>query len=474
MTSTERNLVGANVTVHADRTGSGYALTDATRAPAGSSIRGQFFGEFGEQLPITTKRLPFGADDTARGSIDAHLAVGESADHYRKVLGRNGIDGVGGDIIHVSGARMVNAYWDGTQIVIGSGDAEYKPLSADVDVVGHELTHGVIDHTAGFIYVSQGGALHEAYADYFGNAIDVGQRSSTMTAPRNGLLREDLCRTLRPVKCAIRNLDDNRSMQDYTGTLADGGGVHLNATIYGGALWDIRQALDPALSDKVVYRALSAYLTPWSSFTDGRDVTIAAARDLGLTTAQQAIVRKAFDSRGIVRGWEQAGRTDADRTLAADLLYFHDWFPPVAAGGRWALAAVEPTGEWPTSFRTGRTDGSGTETVAMPDGLGVLDLATDGRYVVASTFTFGTPGGIWLYDTVTHKGRWMIKTDKVSAIYPSVAGGRVAWQEIQALPSGGDKVSVVVQNIATGDRKVIEGDATTWALCRCPFPSLRP
>ena len=464
--STERNLAGQTVKVHADKAGGLFTLTDTTRKPYGPAIQAQYLTEIGEQ-PVEATRLPFGADDTERGTIDAHLDVAKAADYYRNVLGRNSIDGHGGDLIHVTGMNMVNAFWDGTQMVIGLGDAEYKPLSADVDVVAHEMSHGVIDHTAGFIYQSQSGALSEAYSDYFGNAVDVGQSASAMTAPRNGLIGEDLCRTLSPIKCAIRNLDDGRTVNDYTGTLADIGGVHLNATIYGGALWDIRRAMRPSLSDRVVFRGLFAYMTPWSTFTDGRDATLAAAADLGLTAAQRAAITKAFDSRGIVRGWERDGRTDADRTLLSDLPFFTDWYPPVAGGSRWALADIDMYGNWPTAFKTGRTDGTGTERVALPDGFTLGDLAVDGRYVAATGLT-ADEIGVWLYDTVTKKGTWLARSDASHFyVYPTVAGGRVAWQDSATVNDKPD-ISVYVKDLATNVVRELDkpGDVAVH------FPSL--
>ena len=452
VTSTERTLHGAQVRVHADKSGGQYALTDVTRAPRGPAIVGKRVTEDGAWVPITQARLPFGADETQRGSIDAHLDVAATADYYQKVLGRNGIDGQGGDLIHVTGEQMVNAYWDGGQMVIGLGDDEYLPLSADVDVVGHEMTHGVIDHTAGFIYQSQSGAMHEAYADYFGNAVDNGQSAAAMGTPGTGLLGENLCRTLAPGKCALRNLDDGRTVKDYTGTLVDLGGVHLNATIFGGALWDIRQALDPTLADKVIYRGLSAYLGPWATFTDAREATLAAAKELKLTAAQQAVIVKAFDVRGIVRGWEMKAPTDADRVLMSDLPAFSDWNPPVAGGGRWAIDTLDPvTG----SFFTGRTDGTAAEWVEVPDGQRVIELATDGRYVAATTTDWVTMR-LWLYDTTTKKGAWVAQDDMAHFYaYPSLAGGRLAWQDSYDSSDGPDAM-INVATIGSGQIRRLE------------------
>jgi prepilin-type processing-associated H-X9-DG protein len=65
-----------------------------------------------------------------------------------------------------------NAYWNGSQMLFGDGHVKFKPLSAGLDLTGHELTHGVVQYTAGLIYQSQSGALNEAYADILGNLVE--------------------------------------------------------------------------------------------------------------------------------------------------------------------------------------------------------------------------------------------------------------------------------------------------------------
>ena len=92
--------------------------------------------------------------------------------------GRNSIDGNGGTIrsfINVadqSGRPLDNAYWNGKGMYYGNGSQAFSPLVKALDVAGHELTHGVIEATAGLRYIGQSGALNEALADIFGCMID--------------------------------------------------------------------------------------------------------------------------------------------------------------------------------------------------------------------------------------------------------------------------------------------------------------
>ncbi|MGX1915501.1 M4 family metallopeptidase [Streptomyces phaeochromogenes] len=103
----------------------------------------------------------------------------------------------------------------------------------------------MIEHSANLVYAGQSGAMNEAIADYFGNAIETDVYDIPVTDPDAGLLGERLCRTKTPRECALRDLNDGRNTAKSllgvgvgVGFATDNGGVHLNSTIFGGALWD--------------------------------------------------------------------------------------------------------------------------------------------------------------------------------------------------------------------------------------------
>ncbi len=105
----------------------------------------------------------------------AYDALGATLEFYRDVLGRNSIDNLGINLdANVNyGVNFDNAFWDGTRMVFGNGDnVIFKDFTNDVDVPGHELTHGVTQYTAGLQYTDQPGALNEATSDIFGACID--------------------------------------------------------------------------------------------------------------------------------------------------------------------------------------------------------------------------------------------------------------------------------------------------------------
>ncbi len=143
------------------------------------------------------------------------------------------------------GQDYVNAFWDGTQLVFGDGDRRvFDRFTKPVDVLGHEFSHGVVQHTAGLVYQGQPGALNESVADVFAACLK--QRLLAQTpAQADWLIGEGLflpgvrARALRDMAAPGTAYDDPvlgrdpqvGHMDDYVETTDDNGGVHLNSGI---------------------------------------------------------------------------------------------------------------------------------------------------------------------------------------------------------------------------------------------------
>ncbi|MFJ4183750.1 M4 family metallopeptidase [Kitasatospora sp. NPDC089509] len=302
----------------------------------------------GNLHPVSSPTPDFPDSLAATGAAEAQRNAAAVYDFYRDRLGRNGIDGNGGPIDAVvnvtsGGKGLTNAYWNAGRMTYGSGDDKYYPFAVALDVAGHEMTHGVVQYTAKLADRDQPDALNEALADYFGNAVEDTALDIPMTDPRAPLLGESLCRTGTQEACATRRLDTGRStLKDYVGFPAGfADGSHDNSAIMSGALWDIRRTLDPLLADRLVYRALSEYLTPLDTFVDTRNAVLAAGRSLGLTRAQLHAVTAAFDAHGIKEGWEHRIGMDS-RSLMRSLTDGSQSRPDVV-DGRWVMASG-PTG----------------------------------------------------------------------------------------------------------------------------------
>ncbi|MEW1887291.1 M4 family metallopeptidase [Streptomyces sp. NPDC085659] len=335
-----------------------------------------------------------GEDYTNSGAVDAHWAAGKVYDYYKNHFGRKSLDGKDGFIYSLvgvvsNGQPYNNAFWDGTKMVYGQGGGDFRTFSADTDVVGHEMTHGVVTHTANLVYAGQSGAMNEALADYFGNAIDLEANGQSMDDPDAGLLGEDLCTTLSPRECALRDLNDGATTsKNFIGVTygGDSGGVHLNSTIFSGALWDMRQDLGAELADQIVYRALSAYMTPLDGFTEGRAAVIAAAQELGATKAQLKIVKRSFDAHGIVPGWEKALGVDTDTILSKVNIAGTG---VGAGGGKYAVSRSNEDGSEPYSVWLGNTSGKGRpQLVSANNGDYNVYANTDGKTVVWADYAY--------------------------------------------------------------------------------------
>ncbi|MFI2074441.1 MULTISPECIES: M4 family metallopeptidase [Streptomyces] len=453
--------------------------------------------EFGSKSP------QFPKEATEAGAVDAHWAAGKVYDYYKKVHGRDSLDGRGMTINSLVGVTFfgmpyVNAFWDGTKMVYGSGDKEYKTLSADLDVVGHEMTHGVVENTAGLVYAGQSGALNEAIADYFGNAIAVDAAGMAMDHPDAGLLGGDLCRTKSPRQCAIRDLNDGATTsKNFLGVsfANDNGGVHLNSTIFSGALWDIREDLGRTLADKIAYKALSEYMTPLDGFTEGRNAVLSAAKALKISAKDMNVVKRSFNAHGIVPNWEEALGVDTDRLFGrlntADTTVG-------AGGGWWSASKSNDDGTEAYSVWAGRTDGKGSPKLMSPnDGRFHVNPATDGKSVVWEAYgpagvevlsrpLAGGPvkklyvttdlvrgvrveGAVVTFETMDSFGArhagylrtgdkeptWVDgrKADVGSAV-PSIGGGRIAYAK--AYPEGDSyRMGVEVLDLASGGRTLM-------------------
>ena len=226
------------------------------------------------------------APPAAGAAVDAHAFMAATWDHFAELHGRAGWDdsGKGTKATVHFGDKLNRAFFDGKQLVFGDGDGTtMRPLSAGLDIVAHELTHGVVSRSAHLGLEGQAGALHEALADIFACFVD-GNWQIGETVSLAGPLR-DLA---------------NPQATGGAVTLADfdpGGDVHRNSTIVSHAAWLMAQSLDAVTLEKVWYRALTRYLWSSADFDDAAYATIAAARDL--TPDGDAAVRAAWIAAGV-------------------------------------------------------------------------------------------------------------------------------------------------------------------------------
>lgn len=241
---------------------------------------------------------------------------------YYDLFGRNSVDNRGlilRQYIHYDN-QYDNAFWDGRRMIYGDGDGKvFDSFTTDIDIIGHELTHGVVQYEANLDYHNQAGALNESIADVFG--IMVKQRflnedveQSSWLIGENVLIGDQYAlRSLKAPGTAYKNHPDlgddpqPATMDNYVklDDTADGdwGGVHYNSGIpnyafyvcaynIGGYAWE--------KAGKIWYAALTdtINLKEKATFSDMRQVTLKAAAKL--------FGENSLEAKAVKQGWDAA------------------------------------------------------------------------------------------------------------------------------------------------------------------------
>lgn len=256
--------------------------------------------------------------DYDRALVDAHYNSEKVYEYYLNEHGRNSLDGEGMAIISKVhyGNNYNNASWNGRWMTYGDGDGVFMTsLSAGLDVAAHEMTHGVITHSANLVYRNQSGALNESFADVFGALVDnsdweMGEDIMAPAAKADGVT---VLRSLSNPNSVVVSKEQRRAYSTNGGvypdhmdefynmpTSVDGGGVHVNSSITNHAAYLIGQEIGREKLGQIYYRALTVYLTPNSDFSDARQAIVQSAIDIyGESSEEEAAVQSGFDSVGI-------------------------------------------------------------------------------------------------------------------------------------------------------------------------------
>ncbi len=269
------------------------------------------------------------ADDVA--VKEAYDYAGLTWDFYNTVLGRNSIDNAGLTMVssvHYSenGQGFDNALWNGHQMIYGDGGEEFGRMTQCPDVVGHELTHGITQYSAGLAYQGQSGALNESMSDVFGVVIRQWREQQTDPAKANWLVGDKLLRNgkaLRSMAAPGTAFDGDpqpahmRQYQTLPNTArGDYGGVHINSGIPNHAFYLAAVAIGkPAweTAAKIWYITLTQRLKDDSDFQTCAQETISVAgQSFDAQTAQK--VKQAWIDVGVLT---KAGAPAAPVSLRA-------------------------------------------------------------------------------------------------------------------------------------------------------------
>ncbi|MCH9648753.1 MAG: pre-peptidase C-terminal domain-containing protein [Deltaproteobacteria bacterium] len=284
-------LLDRHATVHTAKSWTTYSANNGTSLP-------------GTQLCAGNQSC--GGDNAAQ---DAHDNSSITYDYYLAKFGRDSLNGSGFALrstVHYQN-NYNNAFWNGSQMVYGDGDGTtFSPLSGSLDVVAHELTHGVTEFESNLIYARESGGINEALSDIFGAAAEAW--SDGAISASTWLLGEDIYTPNGPSNDALRYINnptaDGYSKDYYPERLYPGSctpsnsndqcGVHGNSGIANMAFYLMVQggthprgvtsnsvpALGMSKAEQIFYRAQTSYLTSSSDFSALRTATAQAAQDL--------------------------------------------------------------------------------------------------------------------------------------------------------------------------------------------------
>ena len=250
---------------------------------------------------------------------EAYDGSGATYDFFFRVFARSSIDGRGmrlDSTVHY-GVDYDNAFWNGRQMVYGDGDGRiFRRFTKAIDVIAHELTHGITQHEAALAYRGESGSLNESFSDVFGSLVKQHRRGQPAREADwligRGLFKPSVeARAIRSMKEPGTAYDDPvlgkdpqpGHMRDYVRTAEDNGGVHINSGIPNRAFYELAVRLGGKAWEKagrIWYKTLTDKLRPNSNFRDAVNLTVQAAAELfGLNSLEQKAVREAWNEVGL-------------------------------------------------------------------------------------------------------------------------------------------------------------------------------
>jgi Zn-dependent metalloprotease len=262
-----------------------------------------------------------GTEPSGDPAVDeAYDGLGATFDFFWDVYQRNSIDdeGLALDATVHFGRDYDNAFWNGERMVFGDGDGQiFNRFTIALDVIGHELCHGVTQDEAGLVYYLQPGALNESMSDVFGSLVKQYKLQQTadqadwligaglFTANINGVALRSMKAPGTAFDDPLLGKDEQPShLDDFVNTFQDNGGVHINsgipnhafylaATNLGGFAWE--------KAGRVWYETLrDSGLRPSSGFRRFARLTVENAGKLfGEGSAEQQAIREAWSEVGI-------------------------------------------------------------------------------------------------------------------------------------------------------------------------------
>lgn len=292
------------------------------KASTGRVQRSIYTANNGGRLPGQLLRAEGGKATGDKAVDEAYDGLGKTYDLYSQVYDRDSLDGLGLPLVATVHYKKDydNAFWDGNQMIFGDGDGDlFNRFTISVDVMGHELTHGVTQYESSLVYRRQSGALNESLSDVFGSLV---KQYPNQTADKaDWLIGEGLfTNKVKPTgTAALRSMKDPGSayddpvlgkdpqpghMADYVRGPADHFGVHINSGIPNHAFYLAATKIGGFAWEKaglIWYEAMtSPSLRSRARFIGFARLTVEVAGDLyGANSAEENAVWEAWSEVGL-------------------------------------------------------------------------------------------------------------------------------------------------------------------------------
>ncbi|WP_431678256.1 M4 family metallopeptidase [Kitasatospora sp. KL5] len=305
-TGTGTGVFVGNVTIGTTLSGSTYQMKDAGRGNGYTTNLNHGTSGTGTLYTKSTDTWGNGsASNSESAAVDAHFGVASTWDYFKNVHGRSGIkgDGVGAYSRVHYGNNYVNAFWDDDCFCMtyGDGSGNTHPLT-ELDVAGHEMSHGVTSNTANLNYSGESGGLNEATSDIFGSMVEF--YANIPSDNPDYLIGEliDINGNGTPLRYMDKPSKDGNSA-DYWSSTVGNKDVHYSsgvanhffyllsegsgAKVINGVSYDSPTMNSIAVTGigrdkaaKIWFRALSVYMTSTTNYAAARTATLSAATDL--------------------------------------------------------------------------------------------------------------------------------------------------------------------------------------------------
>lgn len=384
--------------------------------------------------------------DLDNAALDAHWGAEKVFDYFHNVHGRNSWDGSGGAILNYVHANLIamgypnndNAFWDGQRMTYGDGGTMFSPLTS-LDVVAHEMGHGVMDKEADLAYEKESGALNEGFSDIWAACVE----ARFAPGKQRWSIGEDISLLGFPLRSMSNPKSGGLSSQPttYGGTYwvgtnnctpnssNDNCGVHTNSGVLNywfyiltngkSGINDLNNAynvqgigMDDA--EMIAYRALSVHLTNQeATFIDARNATILAATDLfGNGSCEVKSTIDAWYAVGVGNPYQSNMNISGASTLCHLGSSYYISNVPIGATITWSsspnITLLSSQGSNPATFKATSTESGPNSFIKASINTACGSVNTTKNYI-ATTPGFATNPVIQGSSVVCNGGYWSVQ-----------------------------------------------------------------